>query len=644
MLITQRGLIKRLLDDHPEARARCARRYLLTGDRHNWRRLMDAEWLAPDQRGRIQRTLLDLVDEAAAGRIIERLDRYHSSWQPFIAALVRRHAGALKPRLQAMLRERHPARVTIGVVGLAGIARRDPEAAQLLRGLIVSGAQVEDRQPIQEAVAELGRLADAASVRLLSQLCRSPDAWYRGAAAEAMAASRSRDAIRALLTNAADDPDLISAAVAALLARRVDVAGMMDARDPALARVALAVFRALVAGLGDSLDVALLPRLGLVEQARALLARYVARPLAPVVEAVLETDEALAERWWPAYRARRRRSPPQAAQAAPPDDDLGKALGEVQALIDEVKPLDRPIVVRALVDGLDDPEETYVRRSVMCLGRLGNETAVEPLVDLLPNSWGRLRREVIWALGRIGTGSAAGPLVEVLRARLDERSLGPFEHTAEERQEMAEVFQALCRLRGGVPLWVFRSALSEADAETRRAAAEGLARGAKARDRDAVDLLVATVQRDRSTAVRAAAAAALGHAPGDAADVLLGVLKERSGDVRRAAVRSLGLMRALVATDRLRTLLREPELEREAALALGRIMRGNLPRRVLHTLIEMANDPVDPQPACAAVEALAHFDIYEAQIALEHLAKDPATDPVVRAAAEHARWNRTRSP
>jgi len=654
MLIRRRALIRRLLSDDPDVRARSAGRHLVPGDRLAWRRLMAARGLSARERTRIQRALLDLIDDSSAGQIVDRLDRYHRSWRPFIATLARTHAGVLKPRLQAMLRERQPARVTIGVVGLSAMASRDAEAGQMVRNLIIRGARVDDRLPVEEAVAALGRLPDDASIRLLSQLCRSPDGWRRRSAARALAGSRSPGAIRALLASAADDPDLITAPVAARLARRVDVARMMSARDSDLSRVALVIFRACVAGLGETLDLSLLPRLRLVAQTRALLARYMERPLARVVEAVLDVDEALTRRWWPAYRMQRPRPSPAASpetpdataspEPAPSNDDVGAALTDIQALLDRVRPLDRQHVVRALIDGLDDPEEAYVLTSIACLGRLRSELAVEALVGILPNSWGRLRHAVIRALGQIRFKSAVGPLIDALRARLDERSLMSFEHTAEERQEIAELFRALCRIHHGVPLWVFRSALAESDEATRRAAADGLDRRVELRDRDAADLLIATIQRDRSPGVRAAAVASLGHASvAEAADILVGALDDRNLTVRRAGVRSLGRMRSLIAADPIRRAMREPELKHEAALALGRILRGDLPPRVLQTLVEIANNPADARSAVEATDVLGHLDIYEAQIALEHLAKDPAAHPTVREAAERARWNRAHS-
>lgn len=78
--------------------------------------------------------------------------------------------------------------------------------------------------------------------------------------------------------------------------------------------------------------------------------------------------------------------------------------------------------VKPLIEALKDGEWNVQREAVIALGKIGDSRAVEPLIKVLKSGDGNLRGDAVGALGKIGE-PAVWPLIEALEYEyIDERS------------------------------------------------------------------------------------------------------------------------------------------------------------------------------------------------------------------------------
>ena len=183
--------------------------------------------------------------------------------------------------------------------------------------------------------------------------------------------------------------------------------------------------------------------------------------------------------------------------------------------------------VDPLIQTLSDDIPDVRQAAAEALGRLGDKRAVDPLIEALSDDAPAVRKSAAEALGRLEDKRAVDPLIE-----------GLSDDTPSVQGTTAEALGRLGDKRAFDPLI---EALSDNNADVREAAAEALGRLG---DKRAVDPLIEALS-DRLPTVRKAAVEALGQL-GDkrAIDPLVKNLSDNypSGvlDAARAALKKLG--------------------------------------------------------------------------------------------------------
>jgi HEAT repeat protein len=214
------------------------------------------------------------------------------------------------------------------------------------------------------------------------------------------------------------------------------------------------------------------------------------------------------------------------------------------------------------------------------LGQLGGISAVQPLIGALADEYGSVRVVAAEALGLLGDPRAVGPLIHALSA----------EEWPSGKARAAEALGRVGDAAALEPLWdAVRSAFRYEDWELRRAAATAMARLGTP---EAQDRLFHGLQ-DPGWHVASACALGAGECGLSRAAVRLSTLyltadpsHQRSaetlrepatglalGELRRHAVRSLGLFGSTASLEVLRSALRDPDgwVRSEAVRALARL-------------------------------------------------------------------------
>lgn len=294
-----------------------------------------------------------------------------------------------------------------------------------------------------------------------------------------------------------------------------------------------------------------------------------------------------------------------------------------------------PDYTPALVAATRREEGTAERAALFALGQIGLALGAEPAPEAVTACREAARdadpRTVAAAVEALGKLASAGSAPEIA---------GWLEHSAAEVREAAA--HALFRLRfvppwrretGDPPPWppsvvtALATALGDADAAVRRAAAHAFSRFGEA---EAVDALVAATA-DGDEWVRMFAARALGRAgTAEATAALLALCRDESSHVRAETVAALGRLGAAESLPE--RLDADPSFHVRAAVALalgqaaGPSARGRLGRLL-----------ADPSPAvvAAALESVPAVDGARFAARLSHWMEDERW-PVRRAAARAA--------
>jgi len=178
--------------------------------------------------------------------------------------------------------------------------------------------------------------------------------------------------------------------------------------------------------------------------------------------------------------------------------------------------------VPALIKELWNPESEVRRRAALALGQIGDESAVEPLIDVLDAAEDNLVRwAAAVALGDLADSTAIPSLISVL---------------GNEGWHAGAASEALVKI-GKPAVLPLLNKLSDADYRVRRYAARALS---ELPDRRASKLLIAALD-DEDTWVRFSAAEGLGAiGERDAVNPLISLLQHEESEVRGAAATALG--------------------------------------------------------------------------------------------------------
>lgn len=198
------------------------------------------------------------------------------------------------------------------------------------------------------------------------------------------------------------------------------------------------------------------------------------------------------------------------AQAAPPATSSPPAPPRSSPPSRPPQPVTAPdaAAIAQMIDALDDEAEEARERARRALVKVG-PPAVPDLIVATDDPEPRVRVAAVKALGAIGDPRAAEPLA----ALLDTPS----------KDLWGAVFEALRKL-GSPALPALLDALEDSDPTVRRRAVRLLGR---IRDHGAAEVLIAQLNRDRSTGVRVDIAEALGKIKDRAAcDALLDALHD----------------------------------------------------------------------------------------------------------------------
>jgi len=266
------------------------------------------------------------------------------------------------------------------------------------------------------------------------------------------------------------------------------------------------------------------------------------------------------------------------------DPDLGVRMQSAVALR---KSADKR-AVDSLVEALKDPDPDFREQVVGALAACGDQAAVQPLLDILPTAQDDLLIAVAEALGKLGHESAVPNLCALLE--------NP--QTASNRAARLKILDALRRLKHAASLPVLVKFLHDPLPEIRERIVDTLG---LIGDSSVVVELEAMLKQDRSDAVRAACARALGEI-GDPESVE--ALEEALSDtlqVRIKAAIALGQIGASSAMLSLTAMLRDqvPEIRYHASQALAEI--GD--KRSIRPIEVLAVDS-DPMVVRGAFKAL----------------------------------------
>lgn len=195
--------------------------------------------------------------------------------------------------------------------------------------------------------------------------------------------------------------------------------------------------------------------------------------------------------------------------------------------------------------------------AIRALGGIGDEQAVDLLIEELENRNVHAAQEAIEGLGHIGSPRAIQPLIDVLRHDWDDRE------TITTWQKAATALAAI----GEPSLPALLTALLDEDDNVRQGVVEALV---MLRDPRAVDPLIKVLQDDEDWYVRTQSLFALGLLGGPSVFVpLVGALEDRDPRVRRTAVSVLGKLQDARIHDVLLEALNDPDGRVRSAVVLA---------------------------------------------------------------------------
>ena len=300
--------------------------------------------------------------------------------------------------------------------------------------------------------------------------------------------------------------------------------------------------------------------------------------------------------------------------------------------------------VPALEDALMDPDPQVRAKAAWCLGVIGSERSVEPLVKALGDPSRDVRLGAAGALKKMGS-SAVEPLIRALRegddelrkeaARVlgdigDERAAGSLVEALTDRDERVRgrVVASLVKL-GEPAVAVLQEAARSVSDEMRRMAnlvlvkmgrkrpeeVEAVAELPEGEKASEADIVANLIERGEWEQV-----ATLGSV---AFPALIAALRHEDPDRRKGAAWALGVMRDDRAVEYLVRVLEEdePQVRRAAAWALGVIGDS----RGVPALIRALQDD-DPEVRRKAAWALGEIGDERARDALVQALQDPDTD------------------
>ena len=256
---------------------------------------------------------------------------------------------------------------------------------------------------------------------------------------------------------------------------------------------------------------------------------------------------------------------------------LGDPDIEVQRkAIDALRRIGDNRAIDALVNNLNNLELRH--ETIQALTNIRSEKVVEPLIGLLGDPNIDVQRKAVEALGRIGDNQAIDALMKILK-----------------RPELRwDAIQALTNIRSEQVVELLIGLLDDPDIEVQRKAVDALK---EIGDNRAIDALVKLINRPnlRYKAIRALTNFNIQRV----VDSLLVLLDDPDIEMQRKIVDTLGEIGNNQAIDPLVKRLNRPELRREAIQALTNFRA----EQVVEPLIGLLDDP-DIEVQCKAVDAL----------------------------------------
>jgi HEAT repeat protein/beta-lactamase regulating signal transducer with metallopeptidase domain len=215
----------------------------------------------------------------------------------------------------------------------------------------------------------------------------------------------------------------------------------------------------------------------------------------------------------------------------------------------------------ALAGALADPVPEVRLAAVSALGRLGDTTVINALINALASDTDDgVRKAAAWALGELENSRAVPALATALRR----------DRNIEVRRNAA---WALGQIEDAGAVDALGAALSDPDEDLRNKAVWALG---QIEDAKAVPFLVPLL-RDRDPDVRAQTAWALGQIESkDAVEGLSRAVNDSNTHVRSQVAWALGQIEDASSVPALKTLLRDadPDVRQQAAWALGQVESG----------------------------------------------------------------------
>lgn len=280
--------------------------------------------------------------------------------------------------------------------------------------------------------------------------------------------------------------------------------------------------------------------------------------------------------------------------------DAAKALGKIG---DER-------AVEPLINALKNKDGDVRRESAEALGKIGDERAVEPLIQALVDGTSNVSKEAAEALGNLGNPRALDPLVQALKDKYfvrekavealgkipDVRAIEGLIEVQRYEVRPAVMFTTEVNIKLGAREALKKigkpavepliRALQDEDRVIREGAAWSLG---EIGDERAVTPLIQAL-KDKHKDVRREAALALRHIGEEATEGLIQALKDEDVEVREAAVAALENKKNERAIEGLIQALKDEDVRREAAEALGRIGNLKTAEEVINTLFDRAYD------------------------------------------------------
>ncbi|MCG6155653.1 HEAT repeat domain-containing protein [Rubinisphaera margarita] len=431
-----------------------------------------------------------------------------------------------------------------------------PEAADILVSYL------DDRRPIvrETAARSLGETEQQAAFEPLIKKLIHESVEMRAAVALGLGTLGDRRAIQPLIGLATEDPQMNIRAADALV--RIGRPAIPELISVAEERNASNALTAIIA-------------LGRLEDSRALevLSNQCSNTSPAIRATTIEAIGRLGESKGIRYLVR-----------GLSDPDIGVRM---QAAVALKKAADKR-AVDSLIEALNDPDPDFREQVVGALSACGDHAAVPPLLGILPTAQGDLLIAVAEALGKLGHESAVPNLCALLESP----------QTLSNRAARLKILDALRRLKNADSLPVLVKFLHDPLPEIRERIVDTLG---LIGDTSVVVELEAMLKQDRSEAVRAACARALGEI-GDHESVE--ALEEALSDtlqVRIKAAIALGQIGASSAMLSLTAMLRDQvsEIRYHASQALAEI--GD--KRSIRPIEVLAVDS-DPMVVRGAFKAL----------------------------------------